>query len=62
MSNIELTPVHGVDAVWLDDDYVTVTFSITKGQVAELVDGGHESEVLKAVLGEAAFVAIKNAT
>jgi hypothetical protein len=62
MANVELNTIQGVDATWLDKDFVTVTFALSVSQVKEMFEKEHESEVIKTILGEAAFFAIKNAT
>jgi hypothetical protein len=57
MKNIEL---NSANAVWLDHDYVSVTFSLKINKVRELLQDQKESDLLRTCLGEAALIAIRN--
>lgn len=59
MDNIEL---NSANAVWLDNDYVSVTFSLNIVKVRELLQNQKESGLLQTCLGEAALIAIRNAS
>lgn len=51
-----------VDSQWLDNDYITITLALSRGQFEELVNSAEDEEVLKTLLAESVFASIKNAT
>jgi hypothetical protein len=58
----ELNAISGVEAVWLDYDFVSVTFSINRGEIQSLIEDDSNYQVLVTLLGEAAVQAIRNAS
>lgn len=58
----EIKPIASVEAVWLDYDFVSITFSVNKGEIESMLSDSEDNQLLSTLLGEAALQALKIAS